>query len=201
MISAIARPPRPGFDSVLEAEAKPCVRFHGAAWFVLALVGIFPAAAAPSLEWAVKAEYLFKLVPFVDWPQSAFGAPADPFRLCVVGQDPFDGLLDQAAQGQTAGGRPITIVRLKTVSSDDHCQLVYVDGDPQFVAQSLAAVGGSPVLTVTDKQADEKGVVNFVTVQNHVRFEIDREAAVGNHLNISSKLLTIATPPSAGGAP
>ena len=170
-------------------------------WIVLALACTLPAAATPSLEWAVKAEYLFKLVPFVDWPQDAFGSPTETFHLCVVGQDPFDGLLDEAGQGQNAGNRPVSILRLKTVGLDDHCQVMYVDGAPEFVSQSLAAVTGSPVLTVTDGQAGAKGIVNFITMQNHVRFEIDKDAALKNHLNVSSKLLTIAQSPSVGGAP
>jgi hypothetical protein len=145
-------------------------------------------------EQALEAAYLFKLVPFVDWPQSMFASPTEPFRLCVVGDDPFGPLLEEAGQGQKAGQRPIAIVRLKTAGPEDHCQIMYVAGDSQFVAQSLATVSGTPVLTVTDAQSGEKGIVNFVKVQNNLRFEIDQEAALRNHLNVSSKLLGIAAP-------
>jgi hypothetical protein len=148
----------------------------------------------------VKAEYLFKLSPFIDWPQNAFASSAEPFRLCVVGDDPFGRLLDEAGQGQSAGPRAVAIVRLKSVTADDHCQTMYVSGDPQFVAQSLAALEGTPVLTVTDTPGAGKGIVNFIMVANRVRIEIDREAALRNHLNISSKLLDI-TAPSEGNAP
>src|SRR5579864_1970893 len=171
--------------------------FRVARWFVPALASTFLSGAAPSLEWAAKAEYLFKLVSFVDWPQNAFGSPSDAFHLCVVGQNPFGGLLDQAGQGQSPAQRPVSILLLKAVGTDDHCQLMYVDGDPQFVAQSLAAVAGSPVLTVTNDQTTAKGIVNFVLVQNRVRFEIDRAAALKNHLNVSSKLLDLAVAPKA----
>lgn len=164
-------------------------------WLILALVSALLSGAAPSLEWAVKAEYLFKLVPFVDWPQDAFGSPSDAFHLCVVGQNPFGDLLDQVGQGQSQDQRPVSVLRLNAIGTGDHCQLMYVDGDPQFVAQSLAAVAGSPVLTVTDDQTMAKGIVNFVLVQNRVRFEIDRAAALRNHLNVSSKLLDLAVAP------
>lgn len=187
--------------SVFQRESKlrvAKVDLRMARWLVLALLSaLLSGAAPPSLEWAIKAEYLFKLVPFVDWPQNAFGSPSDVFHLCVVGQDPFGGLLEQAGQGQSPDQRPISILRLNAVGIGDHCQLMYVDGDPQFVAQSLAAVAGSPVLTVTDDQATAKGIVNFVLVQNRVRFEIDRAAALKNHLNVSSKLLDLAVAPKA----
>lgn len=164
---------------------------------VPAFVCPFLSGAASSPEWAVKAEYLFKLVSFVDWPQSTFGSPSDAFHLCVVGQNPFGDLLDQAGQGQSPDQRPISILRLKAVGADDHCHLMYVDGDPQFVAQSLAVVAGSPVLTVTDDQTTSKGIVNFVLVQNRVHIEVDRAAALKNHLNVSSKLLDLVVPPKA----
>jgi hypothetical protein len=151
--------------------------------------------AAPSPESAAKAAYLFRLTPFVDWPASAFASPADPFRLCIVGEDPFGESLDQAGQGQSVGKRPIAIVRLKAVTPEDRCQLMYISGDAPFVSQSLTAVIGSPVLTVTDVQSGDKGVVNFVTAGNRVRLEINQEAALRNHLGVSSKLLDIAAAP------
>jgi hypothetical protein len=51
-----------------------------------------------------------------------------------------------------------------------------------------------PVLTVTDGQTQPgaTGMINFILVQGHVRFEINRNAAVASRLEISSKLLTLA---------
>jgi prepilin-type processing-associated H-X9-DG protein len=65
----------------------------------------------------------------------------------------------------------------------------------QSVASVLAAVRGTPVLTVTDDQTDPvaTGIVNFVLVDGHVRFEIDQRSAADNGLVISSKLLSLAT--------
>src|SRR5689334_7477550 len=46
------------------------------------------AAQRPSLEYQVKAAYLAKFVPFVEWPPAAL-APGAPVNLCVAGDDPF----------------------------------------------------------------------------------------------------------------
>jgi hypothetical protein len=107
--------------------------------------------------------------------------------------------LDEAGRGQSAGNRPIAILRLSAVRPEDDCQLTYISGDAQFVSLSLAAVNGTPVLTVTDVQSGEKGVINFVTLENRVRLEIDQAAAARNHLKLSSKLLDIALSPEGGG--
>jgi hypothetical protein len=163
----------------------------------LAIVGCaVPACAGPSLEWAIKAAYLFKLPPFIEWPGNAFASPSSPFNLCIVGSDPFGDLLERGAAGQKLGGHPIVLEHLTDVSQNARCQMMYVAGDPQSVAADIAATGGMPVLTVTDSQTDgrAKGIINFVTRDNHVRFEIDRAAAARDRLDISSKLLSIAVP-------
>jgi hypothetical protein len=72
---------------------------------------------------------------------------------------------------------------------------MYIWGDSQFVSQGLATVDGTPVLTVTDAESGEKGIVTFVTTGSHIHLEIDQVAALRNHLIVSSKLLDIAAPP------
>ena len=73
-------------------------RVEGLAFAViLALSALFvrlPAKAqapvpAPSLEYSVKAAFLYKFGAFVDWPPTAFDAVTSPFFLCIVGDDPF----------------------------------------------------------------------------------------------------------------
>lgn len=159
------------------------------------------AVAQPTPERAAMAAFLLQLPAFIEWPESAFGSPADPFRLCIVGEDPFGAMLEAKRETQTVGKRAMTIERQKTVSPDENCQVMYIGGEADFVTQSLAAVSGRPVLTVTDGQTGEKGIVNFVAVQDHVRLQIDQQAARRNHLNVSSKLLDLAAAPPTGSAP
>jgi hypothetical protein len=178
-------------------QASPGAAVLAAAFGMIAVAGcVIPANSAPSLEWAVKAAYLFKLPPFIEWPGNAFASSSSPFNLCIVGSDPFGDLLERGAAGQKLGEHPIVIQHLSDVSQGTHCQMMYVAGDPQAVAADIGSTGGMPVLTITDSQTDgrAKGIINFVTRDNHVRFEIDRAAAARDRLHISSKLLSIAVP-------
>lgn len=150
-------------------------------------------ARGGTLEEEVKATYLYKLAAFVEWPQGA-GARGS-FNLCVVGDNPFGGLLKQAVQGQTINGRPIVVQRFRTIAGNPGCQIMYVTGSAaQPPSAILAAVHGAPVLTVTDEARDraDTGIINFVLVDNHVRFEINDAEATEDGLIISSKLLSLA---------
>jgi hypothetical protein len=144
-------------------------------------------------ELAVKATYLYKFPPFVEWP--AGGLPAgENFTLCIVGDDPFGAMLDRAVEGQQVKDRPIVVRRLAIFNGDGGCQMVYATGSSaQPVPAILAALRGKPILSVTDGERDAKGMLNFVIADNRVRFEIDDKTAADSGFVISSKLLSLAS--------
>lgn len=158
-------------------------------------VAAAPAGAQPtSLEYAVKANYLYKFAPFVTWPASSFQNAASPFVICTIGDDAFGGLLGDAVRGQKVGGRPIILRNLTGVTSDTNCQILSIGRSaPQGAADIIAAVAGQPVLTVTDRSRGvDGGMIQFVMQGGRVRFQIDEAAAKGNGIGISSKLLGLA---------
>jgi hypothetical protein len=162
---------------------------------VATLLALPPQQPAISLEYAVKATYLYKLAPFVNWPPGTFHSADAPFDICVVGPDPFDDFLEKAVSGHTLGTHPFRIRRMETIGAGDDCQIVFIGyAKPEKVREALQALQGRPALTVTDsRNPDVSGsIVHFVVRRGHVRFEIDNAAAARNHLVISSKLLNLA---------
>lgn len=151
-----------------------------------------PAQAAS--EYAIKAAYLYKFAAFVEWPGASFPAPNSPLNLCVVGFDPFGGQLDRAVAGQRIGDHPIVAKRLDRAHPDAECHIAYIAGSKaESVPEGLAALRGSPTLTVTDQaMGSSRGAIHFVLKDQRVRFHINDEAAEDNRLSISSKLLRLA---------
>ena len=147
-----------------------------------------------SLEYAVKATYLYKLAPFVNWPPTTFTAANEPFHICVAGDDPFGHYLEKAVAGRSLGTHPFEVRRMDSLTPDAACQIVFISHLPsQSVRQALDAVSGRPVLTVLDSTTDDPGgIVQFVIQSGRVRFVIDTAQAARNHITISSKLLNLA---------
>lgn len=153
-----------------------------------ALLLAAPAQAAPGLEAAVKATFLYKFAPFVTWPDTGTG----PFNICVVGDDPFGAQLDRAVAGQAYNGRLFQVVRMSAITPQSPCPVAYLGGTrAQPVEAALRAVHGAPILTVTDT-GDPAGIIAFEMQDDRVRFRIDEEAAEDGGLIISSKLLGLA---------
>jgi hypothetical protein len=170
-------------------------RIGAALALVASMVLAMPARSADrSLEYAVKATFLFKFATFVEWPAESFENDSSPFNLCVVGADPYGGRIAQAVAGQTVGKHPIVLRRLAKADARSNCHAMFVSGSAsQDVDDALRAVAGTPTLTVTDSAlGPAAGIMNFVIVGDRVGFDIDNVAATRNHLAISSKLLTLA---------
>ena len=125
-----------------------------AVFFWRVLLGLLPGSlkAAPSLEYAVKAAYLPKFIPFITWPDGAFAGADAPFTICLLGQDRFGGKLDQAAAGLRAGEHAVQVRHLAAPDPSANCQLIFLPAgsDPASAQGTLDAMRGSPVVTVTD---------------------------------------------------
>ena len=176
---------------------RPTPAVYRAGWvaFVMCLI-LLPGAAlrADPLEYAVKAAYLTKFGIYVEWPGTTFSSADSPINLCIAGDDPFGPALDKAAANQRVGARMVAIRRLKAVTRESGCQILYIGStDPAYIQKAVEAVRGSPVLTVTDVDpAMAMGAINFVIQDNRVRFTVDEMAAVQNELALSAKLLSLA---------
>ncbi|MCE3257715.1 MAG: hypothetical protein K0Q64_1798 [Nitrobacter vulgaris] len=147
-------------------------------------------AQSSAAEYALKAAFLYKFAPFVEWPPRVFPTSSTPLTICIAGSDPFGLLADQVMQSQEFGPRGATLRRIASVEAGGSCHVMFVGQN----GGSPAGVRDTPVLTITDgdRGPDEKGIIHFVIRGNRVRFEIDDHAAQQSGLSISSKLLSLA---------
>lgn len=163
-------------------------------FFALALSLTDPVTAAgkPTLEYQVKASYLYNFLQFVEWPRTALASGT--ILVCVFGKDKFGTALDAIAGGSVRG-YAITAKRVDEPEKLDGCQVVFVSASERarefLVLQRLA---GHPVLTIgeTPGFADRGGVINLIQINDKIRFEINQGAAARDGLKISAQLLQLA---------
>lgn len=147
-----------------------------------------PARAQVS-DVAVKAAFLPRFARYVTWPAGAH--PSGPMIICVVGDDPFGNLLNQAAHGQQVDGRSFLVKRLSSPAGAGDCNIAFVGGSR--AGELLSALAREPILTVTDSRSGAgRGIIQFAIVDGRVRFFIDNLQARARGLTISSRLLALA---------
>jgi hypothetical protein len=153
------------------------------------------AQSSGATGYEVKTAFLFNFAKFIEWPASSFTGPGAPFAFCVLGQDPFGNILDDALHGKMIAGRPLEVRRLKEKSEARHCQMVFItSAESAHIAEILAGVSGANVLLVGESTgfAASGGTIEFTLEDNHVRFTINTDAATRSGLMFSSKLLALA---------
>jgi hypothetical protein len=172
--------------------AVRCTRRVAAA---LLLYGAAAATAAngdaATAEYQIKAAFLCKFGNYIATPTLV---AEQPFVIGVLAGDAVADELAEAAKGQTAQGRPIAVRRLPGPAALEGVGIVFVARSHAAHAGAvIAAAKGRPILTVTEAERGVAGsIVNFVVVDDKVRFDIALEAAEANNLKISARLLAVA---------
>ena len=168
-------------------------------WLFSLLLALFAAIAGAQevrpTESQVKAAYLYNFGKFVRWPVDQASTP-DSLNICVLGKDPFGAVLDSTVAGESIGGRKISVSRISRVDEAASCGILFISSSEQKRSKSIfIATQRLEVLTVSDMPhfAEQGGMIEFVTQDGKIRFEVNLGAAQQSHLALSSELLKVAT--------
>jgi hypothetical protein len=165
-------------------------------WLLLALL------LAPPCGWAeegpltgnekeLKVAFLYNFALFTDWPPEVGGS----LVFCLLGADALSREVD-ALQGRVVQGRATVVQRKVPGESLKNCQVLFIG------AQAIGGLAGvleelrdRPVLTVADSVgATRQGVaLNMLVERNKVSFEANLQPVRLARLQLSSKLLRLAT--------
>jgi hypothetical protein len=160
---------------------------------LLASAAAIPAAAQTgTIEYDVKAAFLLNFTRYVDWPD---GRTLPPFRLCVLGSNPFGARLDTVIAGETWRDQSIVVAVIRESGETAGCHLLYVPADAtdRFLALHRT-VAERPILTVgeTRRFFTAGGMIHLFVQDSRVRFSINQRSATIAGLTISSRLLRLA---------
>lgn len=151
-----------------------------------------------SLEYKVKAGYLYNFTKFVTWPE----IKATSFNLCLLGYDPF-GVLIEPIQKKSAFDLPIRLVRLdeKAFLSNSsvaaECHILYLNGisnSKTVFSEIYGNLKQTSALVVGDGDAFVAGggMIGFVNREGRIKLQINLQTAKQIGFKISAKLLEIA---------
>lgn len=154
----------------------------------------------------VEAAFLVNFVRFTQWPPNRFNNTDTPYVIAVVGGDDVAQTVRTVANAAgNIQGRDIAVVRVDPADVEGRqkqaldivrgSHLVFVrSSDADVRRQVLAAVAGTPVLTVGDEPefAARGGMLGLVRAGDHLAFEANPEQIQAAGVQLSAKVLKLA---------
>lgn len=167
------------------------------AWFAAASSPLLAQSTQPldAAEYQVKAAYVYKFVSFVEWPDDAFPTADSPLVIGVIGADDIAAALKAIVERQTVNHRRLVVRRLDGKATADALQVLVIGAvDRTTLDRTLKNVHGRPVLVVSSQKLDDapEVMINFVTLERRVRFEVSLDPATQSRLRMSALMLSVA---------
>jgi len=166
---------------------------------LLAVVAMVPLVCGRAEEQGVKpsqsdvqAVYLYNFAKFVRWPVAFHEGN---INICIAGQPAYVGTLKKIVGGESIDGHPLSVKPVQKPEEEAGCDILFLDATVKDRLEGLlAASAGKPVLTVSDTPGflDRGGMIQFVVVDQRVRFAVDLTPLKQSGIGLSSELLKVA---------
>lgn len=135
---------------------------------------------------------MVNFVKYVQWPNQASGGE---FVIGVVGNTEIYNTLNAWHGGKERGGKTYVIKKFNSSADLSECDVVYIDRSKSGEFEAISnKVKGKNTLIITDKAGlGEKGsAINFRTIDNKLKFELNQKAVEASNLKVSSALSSMA---------
>lgn len=143
----------------------------------------------------VMAGYLRALPAYVQWPTNTFATPDQPWRLGILGADPFGAVLETTLHDRTAAGRGFEIRRALKLEDLAPCEMLFITlKNDSELKKLFAEVRSRPVLTVGEHD-DFLALGGIVQLQkaDTVKILINLDHARAAQLVIPKRMLDVAS--------
>ena len=185
-------------DTCARLRRRAFTRLLASASLLVLAAVLSPAQAqggGANWERKVKATFLYKFLGYTEFPPSAFADAAAPLVIGVVGADELAGELGRIVSGRTLQARSLVVKVLREAEASSGVHLLFIGGaEIGRVPAWLRLAQPACVLVVTemDQGLQHGSVINFLVVEEQVRFDVSLNAAERNGVKLSSRLLTVA---------
>jgi hypothetical protein len=145
-------------------------------------------------EYKIKAAFLYNFALYVEWPVDVFESGETPLIISVLGYNSFENAL-KTLQGKRFRNRSVIIKQISNIDQMENCHILFISRSEKIrLPEILRAAKKRPVLTVSDLDGFCKagGMINFINLENKVRFDINLKAAQLGGLKIRTQLLRLA---------
>ena len=155
------------------------------------LLGLAPAQIQAEDIYQIKAAFIYNFTKFVTWPEEMEQKGGD-LRLCIFDRNPFGEYLNQLS-GRKVRNFELKVVQPASIRELDGCAILFLAGSAD-AGKVLQGLTSRPILTVSDRPGfvQSGGVIELLSENNRIRFDVNLQTVRDSGLQMSSKLLQLA---------
>jgi hypothetical protein len=156
---------------------------------VLAPLMAFQPAADKNSEYQLKAAFLYNFIQYIEW--GGAGGGGEGYVIGILGDSPIDDPLTEISKN---GNKKITVKHFRSPGDITYCHILFISKNAPYGADAILSKVGRGTLTVGEKDglARQGIAINFVIVDNKLKFESNLKAISDAGLKASSQLLKLA---------
>lgn len=161
---------------------------------LLLIIAIVSITFCQAQDAKYKAMFICNFTKEIEWPASE---KTGDFVICVVNQNDVLNQIRTFTNGKMVGSSPITVVGVKTIDEISKCHILYLpfaDSKADKLSSAIAKVGDGATLILSDRPGALKNgsCINFLLVDDKLKFEISKKAISDRKLHVSTNLLNHA---------
>jgi hypothetical protein len=152
-------------------------------------------------EAKVKAAFVFSFARYIEWPPHCFVPPETPFVIGVTSSSEFQEELKTIVKTRTLSGRTIEVREIRSPQDAASVHLLFIDrAEEKWLLSALTGLTGAGVVTVGESErfTEAGGMLTLHQRDDRLRFRVNRDAAQKTVVKLSSQLLKLAEPATAG---
>jgi hypothetical protein len=161
---------------------------------MLIFVAFASSANAQEANYKLHAGLLYHFTKHIEWPSNK---QSGDFVIGVLGNASLTAAVEEMAKNRTVGNQKITVIQVKNADEANRCHIVYVQKfqNSQFNAVHPKAKSAHVLLITENEEGGKRGAgINFITIDEKLKFELNKGAIEESGLKVSNELVKSGIP-------
>ena len=144
-------------------------------------------------DYKVHANIIYRFTKYIDWPVNK---KSGDFIIGIVGESPLYDDLKSLSANKTVGSQKIVVVKMSPSASSYNCHILFITDEESSSLKKIAVLtAGAAILIISESDglARKGSCINFITVDERLKLEINKGNVEQRNLHIASELLELGT--------
>jgi hypothetical protein len=148
-------------------------------------------AQSANQESSLKAVFIYNFTKYIEWDNLN---DENSFIIGIMGSSALDGSIEAIAKNNFVKNKKIVLKHFSSAEDITYCHILFVPHEFPLAVKAIAEKADKKVLIISEKQgaARQGASINFIILNDKLKFEINQEAVYAAGLRASSQLLKLA---------